>query len=146
MLPEKFQRFVRYALPLVLIGLLAGCAGITASPTPNQTEPPAATTIESTTTDEHARHLILDARNLDSINVSIQITSYSNNSSPVVNETVPMEAYETRDYTDYLEEGATYEVIVETPTDTQRHVLRSNQALRFVIKDTGTIEREMEID
>ena len=150
MISEKSLRVVRLALPLVFLLLVAGCAGTaTAPPSAAPTESPttSTTTMDSTTTTAGvSRQLLVNARNLDPINVSIRITRYSSDDGPVVNESVPLSGYEVIDYTDRLVDGETYEVIVETPTDTQRHVLRPNQALRFIIKGGGTIEREMTID
>lgn len=135
---------------MALLLALAGCSGIgSPATTPQQTPTPettTSTTTNPTSSSVDSPQLVLNARNLTPTNVSIRIARYSTPDSPLVNETVPMAAYELRDYTDHLADGETYEVIVKTPTDTQRHVLRPNQSLRFIIKDTGTIEREMNVD
>ena len=74
------------------------------------------------------------------------MTSYSSNDGQAMNKSVSLSGYEAIDYTDRPVDGETHEVIVETPTDTQRHVLRPNQALHFIIRDAGTIECEMTTD
>ena len=137
----------------VMVGLLALTAGCGGTGTPSATPEPVSTTTatppstsSTTTTHQIDRYLKIDVTAFGPINVSVRIKRLHGDGPSVVDETQTLEVGDSLDYTDELDDGTEYLVVVTTPEEEQRHILRNYQAITFIIKDGGTIEREMDVE